>query len=119
MLFQTVHTAGDLVLKDVAYRLKSCIRSTDICARIGGDEFVVIATQLEQASYTEEIARKILKAFNHPFSVNGQQYLIGASIGISLYPQHGKDFNELLDRADSAMYQVKHAGRGGFKLYPA
>ncbi|SEA77603.1 GGDEF domain-containing protein [Alkalimonas amylolytica] len=114
---QAGHKAGDLVLKEVATRLKSCLRSTDICARIGGDEFVVVVTQLEQDIYANEVAKKILHSLNMPFKVGEQQYQLGASIGISLYPDHGKDFTDLLEKADQAMYQMKHSGRGGYCLY--
>ncbi len=110
------HKAGDLVLKTVAQRLKSCLRSTDICARVGGDEFVVIATQLEQASHAEEIAAKLLQQLCVPIDIDGRQYALGASIGISLYPSHGQSLGDLLEKADQAMYQVKQSGKNSWQL---
>jgi len=111
------HKTGDLVLQEVARRLKASLRSTDICARIGGDEFVVIATQIEQEQYVQEIAAKLLKQLQQPVEIDGQSYELGASIGVSLHPRHGQELAELLEKADSAMYQVKQQGRNGYRLY--
>jgi diguanylate cyclase (GGDEF)-like protein len=111
------HKTGDLVLQEVARRLKASLRSTDICARIGGDEFVVIATQIEQEHYVQEIAAKLLKQLQKPVEINGHSYELGASIGVSLHPRHGQELAELLEKADSAMYQVKQQGRNGYRLY--
>ncbi|WP_215399229.1 GGDEF domain-containing protein [Rheinheimera oceanensis] len=114
---QAGHKVGDLVLKEVAQRMQTCLRSTDICARIGGDEFVVIATQLEQQSQAAGIAEKILQSLQQPYVVEGKTYQLGASIGISLYPEHGAAFSDLLEKADTAMYQMKNAGRGGYRIF--
>lgn len=111
------HKTGDAVLQEVARRLKASLRSTDICARIGGDEFVVIATQIEQEQYVQEIAAKLLKQLQQPVEVDGHSYELGASIGVSLHPRHGQELAELLEKADSAMYQVKQQGRNGYRLY--
>lgn len=111
------HKTGDLVLQEVARRLKASLRSTDICARIGGDEFVVIATQIEQEQYVQEIAAKLLKQLQQPVEIDGHSYELGASIGVSLHPRHGQQLAELLEKADSAMYQVKQQGRNGYRLY--
>lgn len=111
------HKTGDLVLQEVARRLKASLRSTDICARIGGDEFVVIATQIEQEQYVQEIAAKLLKQLQQPVEIDGHSYELGASIGVSLHPRHGQELAELLEKADSAMYQVKQQGRNGYRLY--
>lgn len=111
------HKTGDLVLQEVARRLKASLRSTDICARIGGDEFVVIATQIEQEQHVLEIAAKLLKQLQQPVEIDGHSYELGASIGVSLHPRHGQELAELLEKADSAMYQVKQQGRNGYRLY--
>ena len=111
------HKTGDLVLQDVAKRLRACLRSTDICARIGGDEFVVIATQIEQEQHVLEIAEKLLKQLRQPVQIDQHSYELGASIGVSLHPRHGQELAELLEKADSAMYQVKQHGRNGYRLY--
>lgn len=114
---QAGHKVGDMVLKEVALRLQSCIRSTDICARIGGDEFVVIATQLEQESHAADIASKILDRLNATYRIDNHEYHVGASIGVSIYPAHGDIFTDLLEKADSAMYQMKNSGRGGYCIF--
>lgn len=110
------HKAGDVVLKTVAERLSSVIRSTDICARLGGDEFIVVTTQLESSAQAGLIAEKLLNRLNEAYPVNNKLYQVGASIGISLYPEHGKTFPELLEKADEAMYAMKRDGRGGYRM---
>lgn len=111
------HAVGDQVLKTVATRLLSHTRSTDICARVGGDEFIVIGTQLEHREQAYDIARKLLEQLTAHIPVSGESYALGASIGISLYPQHGTQLHELIDRADRAMYEVKRNGKGGYVIY--
>ncbi|MRW93532.1 diguanylate cyclase [Duganella sp. FT80W] len=111
------HAVGDEVLKTVATRLQSHTRSTDICARVGGDEFIVIGTQLEDAEQAYDIARKLLGQLTTQIPVSGASYALGASIGISLYPKHGTSLTELIERADRAMYQVKRNGKGGYVIY--
>ena len=113
------HRAGDEVLKTVARRIKEHTRSTDVCARVGGDEFVVIATQLMNEDQTHEVARKLLDQLTQEIPVGDTAYKLGASIGISLYPSHGKDLAELVEKADAAMYRVKHSGKSGYALYSA
>ena len=111
------HRVGDEVLKAMAARLRTTTRSTDICARIGGDEFVAICTQLENEEHAHDIARKLLKAFTEPLVIEGRQYLLGANIGISLYPRHGTSLAELLEYADRAMYQIKGGGKNGYRIH--
>src|SRR5690606_27980049 len=89
------HRVGDEVLKATAARLRRATRSTDICARVGGDEFVAICTQLEQEEHVHEIARKLLHALTEVLEVDGKSYQLGVSIGVSLYPQHGTTLAEL------------------------
>lgn len=113
------HGVGDEVLKTVAARLKSCTRSTDICARVGGDEFVVIATQLEHERQATEVAGKLLTRLTEGIQVDGNVYALGASIGIALYPQHGRSLAELVQCADNAMYHVKRNGKSGCEVYGA
>ncbi|MCO5111714.1 MAG: diguanylate cyclase [Burkholderiaceae bacterium] len=111
------HRVGDEVLRVVADRLKKSTRSTDICARIGGDEFVVICTQLEHAGQVVDIANKLLGALIAPIPVDGSSFVLGASIGVSLYPAHGDTLAKLLEYADSAMYQVKRSGKNGYRVH--
>ncbi|MYM24255.1 diguanylate cyclase [Duganella sp. FT135W] len=113
------HAVGDEVLKTVASRLQTHTRSTDICARVGGDEFIVIGTQLENPDQAYGIAKKLLDQLTAEIDVSGANYALGASIGISLYPIHGTKLAELIDRADSAMYQVKRNGKSGYVIYQA
>ncbi|WP_213604849.1 GGDEF domain-containing protein [Pseudoxanthomonas japonensis] len=111
------HRVGDEVLKILAARLRSATRSTDICARVGGDEFVAICTQLESADHVGAIAEKLLNEFRGVIVVEGNSYILGASIGISMYPIHGKSLSALLDQADRAMYEVKATGKSGYRIH--
>jgi len=113
------HAVGDEVLKEVASRLQTHTRSTDICARVGGDEFIVIGTQLENPDQAYDIAKKLLDQLTAQIAAGGSSYALGASIGISLYPIHGTKLAELIERADSAMYQVKRNGKSGYVIYDA
>lgn len=111
------HMVGDEVLKIIAKRLVDNTRSTDICARIGGDEFVVIATQLENTEHANQIANKILQQCCSPVEIGHSSYHLGASIGVSIYPAHSNDLNQLLQLADKAMYEVKKNGKSGFQVF--
>ncbi|HVI87279.1 MAG TPA: GGDEF domain-containing protein [Dongiaceae bacterium] len=111
------HAVGDQVLKIVAGRLRAATRSTDICARIGGDEFVAICTQLEDQSQVDVIATKLLGKLTAAITVDGNDYILGASIGISLYPLHAASLPKLMEYADSAMYQIKRNGKNGYQIY--
>lgn len=108
------HRVGDEVLRIVAERLRNTTRSTDLCARIGGDEFAVVGTQLDRPEQADDIARKLLQALTEPMEVGGRRYTLGASIGIGLYPLHGDSLPTLLEHADRAMYHVKKRGKNGY-----
>src|SRR3984957_247488 len=94
------HEAGDQLLKEVATRLKGCVRDSDTVARLGGDEFVVLQPQLEDERYAAVVAGKILAAAARPFTLMGQEFRVTASIGISTYPQDGLDEQTLTKNAD-------------------
>ncbi len=111
------HHVGDEVLKIVAGRLRQCTRSTDICARVGGDEFVAICTQLDDANSAHDIAKKLLHSLTDAITVEGKDYRVGASIGVSLYPWHGNSLPTLLEYADQAMYQMKKCGKNGYCMH--
>lgn len=113
------HAVGDEVLKTVALRLRQSTRSSDICVRVGGDEFVAICTQLTHAGQAHEIATKILAELTSRITVKGQEYFLGASIGVSLYPLHGNSLAKLLEYADNAMYKVKRGGKSGYRVHDA
>jgi len=111
------HEAGDQLLKEVAVRLKGCVRSSDTVARLGGDEFVVLLPELEDEKYAAIVAQKILAAVAKPFSLMGQEFRVTASIGICSYPQDGLDEQTLTKNADIAMYQAKAEGKNNFQFY--
>lgn len=114
------HFAGDELLQQVAVRISARLRSVDIVARLGGDEFVVL---LEDISHTEDAARvaaEIILVLSKPFQLaQSNEVQIGASIGISLYPEHGTSYEILMDHADTALYQAKDQGRGCYSYFSA
>jgi len=111
------HHAGDLVLIEIASRLSGTLRESDTAARLGGDEFVLLlpATPLVGAI---EAARALVDFIVAPIAVDGKQVTVGASIGIAVFPNHGRDAEVLLAAADSAMYEAKHSG-GGYRTFRA
>ena len=111
------HKIGDMVLVEVAERLKRNTRSIDIVSRIGGDEFIVVIKDLKSPSNAIETADKLVKALNDAFIYNEKLLYIGASIGISIFPEHGTDLDTLLKNADLAMYEVKNNGGYGCSLF--
>jgi diguanylate cyclase (GGDEF)-like protein len=111
------HEAGDELLKEVASRLRSCLRGSDIVARLGGDEFVVLMVELTAERYAATVAQKIITSIANPFILLGQEFRITASIGISSYPQDGRTEQALTKNADIAMYQAKEDGKNKFQFY--
>ncbi|MBP1711606.1 MAG: Response regulator containing a CheY-like receiver domain and a domain, partial [Deltaproteobacteria bacterium] len=108
------HDAGDYVLQQVAQRMLSCVRETDTVTRIGGDEFLIIATEINTPDNAAQIAEKVIHLASKPVIFKGQQVVVGASIGIALFPDDGKDMEQLIKKADEAMYRIKKAGKSGF-----
>ena len=111
------HLAGDNVLKTVAGRLKSIIRSTDTVYRIGGDEFIIILRNLKELANAEKIADAIKNVLTVAFTYKENKIFVSACIGISIYPEHGIDEDTLIKRADLAMYELKRKGGNGYKIY--
>lgn len=111
------HNLGDRLLGAVGKRLRSAVRATDIVARIGGDEFAVLVTDLATANAVRVLAEKIVASLCRPFVLEGQQVGIGVSVGIAMYPADGNAAEDLLDRADQAMYLAKAAGGATFRFY--
>lgn len=110
------HRIGDLLLLEVSQRLRQAVRESDIPARIGGDEFVVLLRNLHHAGDALMVAEKIRARLNSPFSLEGHACSISASIGIAIHPEHGKDAIALARNADTAMYQAKEGGRNAIVL---
>lgn len=112
------HAAGDALLKDVARRMHGCLRESDTLARLGGDEFVAL---LPGVAYDEDallVGEKIRVALSEPFDLSGgHTVLIGCSIGLAVFPEHGKDEKRLLSNADQAMYVAKQLGRNRVQLF--
>nr|WP_298142774.1 EAL domain-containing protein [uncultured Pseudomonas sp.] len=113
------HEAGDILLTLVAERLRATLRSNDVVCRIGGDEFAVIMENGVNTAQAERVAANIVAALSTPFVIDGQQIGIGASLGISLCPEHAADTISLLRNADTAMYQAKGSGKNNYRLYQA
>jgi diguanylate cyclase (GGDEF)-like protein/PAS domain S-box-containing protein len=109
------HEVGDVLLQKVAIRLKETLRATDLLARIGGDEFVLMLHNTEGNNLVE-VCNRLSSDLQRPFQVSGYEVGLGVSIGIAFYPQHATELDELLKRADTAMYEAKHA-KSGFKFY--
>lgn len=111
------HEYGDILLKSVADRLRSSKFSSELIARQGGDEFIVAIPDFISVSELEKRAISIIKSLSHPFEIEGDEYTITTSIGISIFPTDGKDIKTLLKNADYAMYKAKGQGKNKFCLY--
>ncbi|MCK9283814.1 MAG: diguanylate cyclase [Rhodocyclaceae bacterium] len=112
------HDAGDELLKEVARRLSACIRTGDTLSRQGGDEFVVVLAEIAQPADAARVAEKIIKVLDTPVRVANLDLNVTTSIGISVYPVDGSDdVQELMKKADIAMYAAKKAGRNGYRFF--
>ena len=111
------HEAGDQLLKEVAKRLKECIREEDTVARLGGDEFAIILTEIKNNKDILNIVRKILHKISEQFHIGKKIIMPSTSIGISIYPDHGEDGDTLLNFADRAMYSAKQKEKESYELY--
>jgi diguanylate cyclase (GGDEF)-like protein/PAS domain S-box-containing protein len=113
---QLGHDSGDLLLKQVAERLKTCVRTTDTVARLGGDEFTIILSVRDRAD-AEQVAAKVLSTIRAPYDLNGKiADKVGTSIGIAMYPQDGTQGAELVRKADGAMYAAKQGGKNAWRF---
>lgn len=111
------HHVGDLLLREIARRMQECVRESDIVARIGGDEFIVLLRGIEQDADALPVAEKVRQALKQPIKVAGEVLRVSASIGIALYPEHGDDEIELFRNADFAMYAAKRHGHDTVQVY--
>jgi len=111
------HAMGDLLLQKVALRINECIRDEDTLSRLGGDEFVLIIGSLKSKSGVEQFSENILDLFSRSFAIGEHEVFIGVSIGISVFPEDGRDADTLLRNADAAMYRAKAEGRNNSQFY--
>ncbi len=111
------HDVGDLLLQTVAKRIHSVLRQTDFVARLSGDEFCILVDNVNSEYDASDVAKRCLEVINHPVELNQQQIRPRSSIGISYYPEDGKDLQTLLKAADSAMYAAKAEGKHRFSFY--
>ncbi len=111
------HDAGDQVLKVISTRLTGIIRASDTLARVGGDEFILVTMETNQADNAAAIAQKILGAFAEPLAIDGHQLRLSTSIGIAVYPEDAHDLETLTRKSDAAMYYSKGHGRNQFKFF--
>lgn len=111
------HTVGDALLQEVASRLRTFLRRDDTLARLGGDEFTILMEGLRQGKDASVLAEKLIQALGEPFQLQSYELLVGASIGISIYPQDAQSAESLLRNADAAMYRAKDNGRNTHRFY--
>ncbi len=111
------HEMGDVLLQKVAKRLLECVRAQDTVARMGGDEFTIILNNMDDHADADSVALKILSKLTQPYLLRGSLTYISASIGISIYPNDGKEVEVLLKNADQAMYAAKDNGRNGYHYF--
>lgn len=111
------HEVGDRLLQEVAKRLQGCVRGSDTVSRQGGDEFVILLSELKAGQDAVVSADKVLQALGKPFLIDGHNLHVSASIGIAIFPEDGKDPESLLKHADFAMYHAKDCGRNNFQFF--
>ncbi|MCB0065542.1 MAG: GGDEF domain-containing protein, partial [Caldilineaceae bacterium] len=110
------HDIGDRVLQEVAQRLSASIRECDTVGRIGGDEFLVVLTDVAEVSDIHIVAERITEATSQPFDLAGAQFSLSVSVGVALFAEHGDDPEALIRAADQAMYCAKRSGGNGYVL---
>ncbi len=116
---QRGHRVGDALLKEVASRIMACVREDDLLARYGGDEFVVLLEQVSDLQVVHAVAARVTEALSRSFTADGLLLGLSVSIGIALFPEHGLSAEELLARADAAMYAAKREGGDRYLVVPS
>ena len=110
------HDVGDVLLREAAKRIVGCVRESDTVARMGGDEFTVILSNVRTPDNIKQVANKIVEAIARPFVLNGKECSVSISIGISLHPDNGETAAQLVKIADAAMYLAKHSGKNCYRF---
>ena len=113
------HPSGDLLLQQVAGRIRAAVRSHDVAARFGGDEFAILQSDVDNPSAISDLAQRLLAAIGEPYDLGGHLVLVGVSIGIAVAPADGDDADRLLKSADMALYRAKADGKGSFRFFEA
>lgn len=111
------HNIGDYLLREVAHRIRNCIREDDTVARVAGDEFIILLPEIAQPDDAAKTARRIIDSIKRPINIDGKELLVTSSIGISIYPEDGATAETLIKNADAAMYRAKDLGRNSYQLY--
>ncbi|MGK7940614.1 MAG: EAL domain-containing protein [Crocosphaera sp.] len=111
------HTVGDRILEDFAQRLTSQVRKSDLVCRWGGDEFIVLLSEIQKPDEAAKFSERLLSRFDHPLNIEGHQIYLKCSIGIAIYPGDGEQAETLLKNADSALYRAKEWGRNHYRFY--
>jgi diguanylate cyclase (GGDEF)-like protein len=111
------HPSGDKLLQSVATRLQGCVRGTDTVSRQGGDEFVVLLSEVQRSEDVATLARQIVESVAESHSIDGQNLFVNGSIGVSIYPDDGLTAESLLKNADTAMYRAKTDGRKRYRFF--
>ncbi len=111
------HEAGDVLLREMAARLKECLRASDVVARLGGDEFVVLIQEIREASQVSAAARTILSTVMKPVMILGQECRVTASVGVCMHPEEGQDDQAVMKNADMAMYLAKEEGKNNYQFF--
>ncbi len=111
------HDTGDMLLRAAAQRLRGCVRDSDLVARLGGDEFTLVVHGLQTTQQVQDIAEKVLSRLAQPFDLGDEKEQISASVGVTLYPDDGLAWEDLIQQADQAMYAAKNAGRNRWERF--
>jgi len=111
------HDVGDLLLKTVSQRLQGCLRTVDLIARVGGDEFIILLDDIKSVEAAETVAKKVNASFAQPFSFMNQQVHVSVSIGVAMYPHNGGNIGTLMKRSDTAMFKAKAKGGNCYQFY--